>query len=294
MADNQFNLAKIYSKAALPLLKEQLVLGRLVFRDAERDFTGGVGTVVNIKKPGTLSARETTLKNKASITTDTVTEGTTPVTIDRHVYSAVDMTEEDANLNVEDFASQILDPQIQAVADKVEANLATEMNKIPAGAGSLLIDAANPVSAYKAIKDAGIAFDKRKINRTGRVLVVSPDILSVLLEDDKLIKLDASGDSGALRDASVGRLSGWTLFLSNQINGAVGFTKEAFALVVRAPRKPEGAPFAASADGNGYALRYLRDYNSDTLTDRSIVSTLMGVTTLDPNRAIGLKLKPAA
>jgi hypothetical protein len=151
-----------------------------------------------------------------------------------------------------------------------------------------------PASAYLAIKNAGIALDKKKVTRTGRILVVSPDVLSILLEDDKLIKFDAANTDGALRDAQVGRLSGFNIFVSNNVNGAVGFVRETFALVVRAPRKPEGAPFAASADGNGYALRYLRDYNSDTLTDRSIVSTLMGVTTLDANRAVGLKITTGA
>lgn len=290
MADNAFQLAKVYAKAGLPLLREQLILGRLVYRDAERDFGGGVGTVVNIKTPGSLTARETTLKNSAAITTDTVSEGTIPVTIDKHIYSAVDMTEEDANLNIEDFASQVLDPQVLAVADKVESNLAVEINKISAAAGAISVSQADPLNAYKAIKNAGIAMDKRKVSRTGRMMVLSPDVLSLLLEDDKIVRFESSNDTGALRDAAVGRLSGWNLYVSNSVNGAVGFTRETFALVVRAPRKPEGAPFAASADGNGYALRYLRDYNSSTLTDRSIVSTLMGVTTLDSNRAVGLKL----
>lgn len=290
MADNALQLAKVYARTGLPILREELILGRLVYRDAERDFSGGVGTVVNIKTPGTLTARETTLKNKTPITTDTVAEGTIPVTIDKHVYSAVDMTEEDANLNIEDFGTQILAPQVMAVADKIEANLAAEINKISAAAGAISVSQADPLNAYKAIKNAGIALDKRKVSRSGRTLVLSPDLLSLLLEDDKIIRFESSNDTGALRDAAVGRLSGWNLYVSNSINGAVGFTREAFSLVVRAPRKPEGTAFAASADGNGYALRYLRDYNSDTLTDRSIVSTLMGVTTLDANRAVGLKL----
>ena len=294
MADNALQLAKVYARTGLPILKEELILGRLVHRDAEREFSGGVGTVVNIKTPGSLTARETTLKNKTPITTDTVTEGTIAVQIDKHIYSAVDMTEEDTNLNIEDFGAQILAPQVQAVADKVEANLSAEINKISAGAGALTMTAADPKTAYLAIKNAGIALDKKRVTRTGRIMVISPDVLSILLELDKLTDLDKSGESGALRDAMVGQLSGFKLYVSNNVNGAVGFVRETFALVVRAPRKPEGAPFAASADGNGYALRYLRDYNSDTLTDRSIVSTLMGVTTLDANRAVGLKITAGA
>ncbi|MCX4687290.1 hypothetical protein OG401_23810 [Kitasatospora purpeofusca] len=290
MADHSFNLAKVYAQAALPLLTEQLVLGRLVFRDAEREFSGGVGTVVNIRKPGALSARETTLKNNSPITTDTVSEGTIPVQIDKHIYSAVDLTEEDTNLNVENFAAQILDPQVQAVADKIEANLAVEINKQSALAGAVSVSKANPANAYSALVDVANIMDKGKISRSGRMLVVSPDFLTLMLKDPNLTRVDASGESGALRDAYVNQLLGFKIYMSNQVNGAVAFTREAFSLVVRAPRKPEGVAFAASADGNGYALRVLRDYNTSTLTDRSIVSTLMGVTTLDTNRAVGLKL----
>src|SRR5690606_29961996 len=51
----------------------------------------------------------------------------------------------------------------------------------------------------------------------------------------------------------------------------------AYTLVTRAPRVPEGAVSGSSISYAGVAMRALRDYNSATARDRTVLSTFVGV-----------------
>lgn len=262
---------------ALGLLMPDMVLARTVNRDFEADFAGGVGNVVNVKRPIALAANSRNYGATSAITVTDITEpAVQPVTIARQVYSAVSLSDEDLNMELEDFGRQVLLPQTTAVAYAVEKAVADEIAALP---GSGLTWGSDYIAAFanarKALRDMGVPAQNL-------VAAVGTDVAASLLKSDLLRKAGDSGSTDALREATIGRLMGFDIIESNLLPTGSGYFyhRDAFTLAVRAPRVPEGVTFGQSVAANGFAIRYIRDYDPTVLADRSILSTFIGTETM--------------
>lgn len=289
--NTQQNVAGKIASTALGLLLPDMVLSRTVNRDYEADFAGGVGNVVNVRRPATLTANTRAYGDSTNITVDDVTEpNVQPVTITDNVYSAVSVTDEDVNMELEDFGRQILLPQTTAVAYKLEQIVAAEMSALSATTGLVGDDIpATFANARKALRDLGVA-------PAGLNVAVGTGVAAELLKSDIFRRADASGSADALTNATLGRLLGFNIIESNMLDpdDAIFYHRDAFTLAVRAPRVPEGVAFGQSVASNGFALRWIRDYDSAKLADRSIVSTFVGTETMSlTKQADGSAVVPA-
>ncbi len=288
---NIFAVSNVVAKNAASLLKAELVLGRLVFRDAEADFIGGRGDTVSVRIPRVLQASKFTGSTSAISTS--LNEQTVSVKLNTHAMQPLELTAKDMTLNVENFSAQVLVPQVAGVAEMIEEEIATVMQPVITAA-TLTIDPANP---RDAITEAGEILDNRKVGAKSRVLVVSPNVKRTLLMDPNLSQVDSAGSPSALRDAIVGRLHGFDVYMSPFItNGAVAMTREAFAAAIKAPAKPESVSGASATDDDnqGYAMTWFVSFNGETRTEMSVVEAFVGATVLDTKRAVGLKFVPAA
>lgn len=284
---NIFAVSNVVAKNAASLLKAELVLGRLVFRDAEAEFIGGRGDTVRVRVPRVIQAKPFT--GSTSAVTSSLNEQSVPVKLNTHAMSGIELTAQDMTLNIENFSAQILTPQVAGVAEMVEGEIANVMQPV-IDAATLTIDPKNP---RDAITQAGEILDTRKVGAATRVLVVSPKVKRVLLMDPTLSAVDSAGSPSALRDAIVGRLHGLDVYMSPFITGgAVAMTKEAFAAAIKAPAKPYSVNGASAVDDNnqGFALSWFVAFEGETRQERSIVEAFVGATVLDSQRAVGLKL----
>lgn len=271
------------ASVAMSVLARQLVLPATVYRNAESEFTGRTGDTVTIRKPAALEAN-TYASRTSAIEVDSLTETGVPVTIDTHLYSAVAVTDEQMEFEVDDFAAQVVAPQLRAVGERAENVLAAEFN----GLTSDLECAYQATDIVNIIVDARKLLNDANVPNANRYLAVSTDIEAALLKTDLLQRVDASGTDTALRQATIARLFGFDILVSNALDAgtAVAYSRDAFAFCLRAPRVPQGAAAGSSQSYQGLALRWIMDYESDYLQDRSIVSTLVGAKVLDANRCV--------
>lgn len=291
------------ARVGISLVRGDLALSRTVNRDFEAEFTGGVGFSVNVRKPITLTARSQSLRGKnvsrgSAITADRFDETVVPVQLDKMIYSAVDVTDEELSLLLEDFSRQVLAPQVTAVAEACENEVVALMQSVTEDADlSAGYDPSNPtatfVAARKALRDLYVP-------ASGLYAAVGTGVYADLLNAEAIRDQSQSGSNDALLDATVGRLSGFTIIECNRLeeNEAVFYHRDAFTLAIRAPRVPEGVSFGSSVAGDGFAMRYIRDYDSTLLSDRSIVSTIIGtqvmtVTKLDAETGEPSDVTPA-
>lgn len=295
MSDFVKQQAKLVA-AALPLLKRQLILSGFIDKQSGAEFQGAQGDVLNIRRPAVLAARsEAITRSKTrSILTDEVVESTIQVKLDTHVYSAVDITDAEATLDVDSFAAQILAPQVESIATDLDLKVRDALETLPdlkddKGVTVAIGRNPDPEVQGKAIRLA-IPKLRRVLNANhvpagGRVLLVGSEIESLLITDPALSKLNESGTTDALREASIGRLYGFTIVGSDVIKAdeMIAVHPTAFKLALIAPVAPAGAAFATSQSANGVAMRYIRDYNSDKAMDRSFLSVYSGISpVLDP------------
>jgi hypothetical protein len=264
---------------ALALLEGDLVHGATVERRFQTDYRGGVGTSITIRKPSILAARERAVGATAAITADAVAEDTDSLTLTSQIYSAVDMPDADLTLNLEDFGRQVLAPQIASIARRIESKVVAEMQGLTQD-GTL-------TAAYDSAKPSATLFAARKSLRDALVPVqglyaaVGTQVMVDLLSEDLIVKANESGSASALRDAMVGKIAGMSVYESNGIaeDEIVVYSQSAFALALVAPKVPEGAGHGAGVSSNGFAMTAIRDYDPNTLQDRSVVSAFVGTKT---------------
>ena len=261
-------------QTALALLRDDLILAATVNRDFEAEYGGGLGSTVNVRVPATLKARRRQLGATTAVVTDNLAETTVPVKLTDMVYSAVPVTDEDLTLNIQDFARQVLAPQITAIVEDLENSVATTMLSLTETT-TLAYSAANPIPTFtqarKLLRDMGVP-------AAGLYAAVGTGVYAELLEAKAIVDASESGSSAALRDAVAGTVRGFQTLESNRLgdHDIVFYNRDSFTLAVRAPIVPDGVAYGESRSEGGFALRWIRDYDSTVLADRSIVSTLTG------------------
>ncbi|WNO26027.1 major capsid protein [Arthrobacter phage Wildwest] len=275
---NTFYTAEQVAKVAVAMATQDSYLGALVNRNFENDLLGGggKGRTVNVRIPSALIARSRGIDDiSTNIVLDSLTETTVPITLGEHLYNAVALSEGDLTLNLEDFSKQVLAPQVDAVVDSVEEEVAAALRAVTLDT-SIAWDEANPVKTFTAIRKV---LRDRGVPQTGLNVVVGTNVYAALLDAKAITDASESGSTAALRDGNVGNVRGFKIVESTRVDEdeIMAFHRDAFTLAVRAPIVPAGASFGQSISGGGYSLRYLRDYDVMKTVDRSMVSTFAGV-----------------
>jgi hypothetical protein len=277
-----FLTAKGIAQTAIALLSRNLVLPMTVARIPGEDFAGSNGDTVTVRVPVPTTAR-TQASAGGSITYDTLSE--TPVDVQlAHLYHATKVTDQDMSLILEEYAEQVTLKQVKAVATRAEDQLAGVMN-------TLVMDlsvASGGADVESIILQAREILGEEDVPAGERWLAVSPQFATYLLSINKFTAVDASGSASALRDAMLGRLYGFNIVESNGLTAgtAVAYHSSGFAFANRTPVVPRGAADSATATDSGIGLRQIFQYDPDSLSDASVVSTFAGAALVDADRVV--------
>lgn len=275
---NEFIKAEQVAAQALGLLVRDSVLLNFVWRDPVGNFKGAKNDTVTIRVPAYTTARERVMRSATAIVIDDLSETSVDVKLDTHVYKAVRVTDEEMTLDITDFGLQVNGPASSAVVRKVDAKIATAM----AGGSYEVTETVDPDDPYAAIVRARIALNQAGVPMDGRFLAVGAEIEADLLLSDRLAKFDQSGSSDALREATVGRIAGFTAVSVPGLDPdiAVAGHRSSFTASLVAPEVPAGAAWGTRQNYQGLTLRVLRDYLPDDTAgpaDRFLADTFMGV-----------------
>jgi len=271
----------------LGMLRNELLLARLVTRKAGADFAGVKDDTITVRIPAILNAREYGWRNDRSseIVTDDLVETSIPVTLDKDPYSAVKITDEQLTLDITSFGEQVLAPQVLAVAEKLDSYVAAALAAAPA-ANTLAVDESDNLF-NDLIIPARKALNLSNVPTAGRVLVLGADVEAWALQHESLQKVNESGSDSVLRDAVIGRLGGFTIVGNvNTIpaDAAYALHPSAIILANMAPAVPSGVVAGATTAFDSFAMRWIRDYDAPRLQDRSVVSSFAGTASVDDER----------
>lgn len=251
---------EMIASVAANLVGQDLSLAGLIYRDVERDFGDGSGDTVKIRVPGALASQTRSVRSLSPLVRGEIEEQYIDVRLTDEVYDQVPLSRGTLDLDIVDFGRQVLLPQASAIVRHIERAVAAAMSATPEMTG-LAYDPASPAKTFtqirKTLRDNGVG------SETPLLAAVGSGVYADLL------------DAEALENDSVGgfRVYESTRLASDEI---VGFVEQAFALAVRAPIPPEGAPYAASVKEGGFALTHVRAFDPTIGADTSLVSTLAG------------------
>jgi P22 coat protein - gene protein 5 len=271
----------------LGMLRRELLLPRLVQRVAFDDFVGIKNDTVNIRIPARLNAREYGWRNDRTdgIVTDDITELSIPVTLDKHPYLAVALTDEQLKMDIRDFGAQVLEPEIRGVAEKLESYIAAKLAS--ANYSKTVTYNANTGDFHKALISVRKELNKAFVPSAGRVVVLGANVEESVLNEATFKKVDQSGSDSVLREAVIGRVAGFTVIGNvNSIDpdACYAFHQSAFGFANAAPLVPGGAAFGATLTSDGFAMRWIKDYDADHMRDRSVVDAFAGAVSVEDGR----------
>lgn len=275
---------------ALERLRREIVLPRLVTPMGLADFRGAKDDTVNVRVPAILNAREYEWRTRTQpIVVDVIEELSIPVALDKHVYSAVQVTDEELTLDIVSFTAQVLEPQVIAVAEKLEALIADSIEGATFAAADIdYVEDANGEGApfYKALVEARKTLNNAKVPLNNRFVLVGANVEAAALKEDAFRKVDESGSTDALRRASLGTVAGFSIFTSLAIDPdfAVAAHRSAFAFANVGPAVPAGVAFGSSQSEAGLSMRWIRDYDAQYLRDRSVLSSFAGAASVNDGR----------
>jgi hypothetical protein len=287
---NTFLSANLLATTTLEILRRELMLPRYVTRLGLADFRGKQNDTVNMRVPAILTARDYEWRTRnAPIVLDEITELSVPVELDKHIYSAVGLTDEELTLDIVNFTAQVLSPQAIATAERIEALIATAMTGATyAHAPVVYAEDADSAGTpfYRALVEARKVLNAANVPQSDRVVIIGSDVEAAALKEEDLRRVNTSGGTQTLRRGELGQLAGFTVVQSNSVPGdfGVAFHRSAFVFANVAPVVPEGVVSGRSIAEGGIAMRYIRDYDPNFLRDRSVVSSFAGTASVEDAR----------
>ena len=117
---NAFATPKVYANVGLALLKNQLVMAKLIDSESvNKEFVPGVGTTVYVKRPP-----EFAIRDGAAASSQDVTEGEVAVTCDKQKGVDVQFTGYEATTNVDQLLkSKVIKAAMTQIASQIDGDL---------------------------------------------------------------------------------------------------------------------------------------------------------------------------
>ena len=186
------------SQLAVELLRRTLVLPATVARVPAPEYSGPSGGTVTLRVPQPRTANKQATPGSL-ITYSDLDEVAVDVSVN-HWYDATRVTDEDLSMALQDFGSQILLPQVAAVAEAAEDELAGVMNGLTLDASIQWANAANPdadtATVLAAIREQ---LSTDQVPAGNRFVAVAPDVATRLLSVPTFVKADERGSTTGSR-----------------------------------------------------------------------------------------------
>lgn len=300
-------LPSVIARRALATLYNSTVFAALVHRDYDADFNGKVGDTLTIRKPATFEAK--VFSRGSGIELQDATESSTTVALDTLLDVSFAVTSEELSLKIDDFATRLLNPAMEAIVQGVDGRLAEKLvdaAESGSGGGTSTWSSSKPSSVFVGETGARAKLGRAKAPTTDRYAVLSSEAAGVALTEELIVAADKSGWTDALREGSVGRLFGFDTYESQVLGygnlGTVGtdagqadgvaFHRDAVALVTRTLDKPDGISDSQVAVQNykGLGLRVVKAYDITKKQDVISVDFLLGLSSLRPSWAVQLSV----
>lgn len=216
MAISNF-IPEIWSANILEALRKNLVYGgpAVINRDYEGDIALA-GDTVHITSFGDPSVGTYTPEN--DITVGSLTDSTQALAVDQMKYFAFDVDDVYKRQALPGWVEQATSRSGYLLAKTADSFLASTMyaavNQTQYDIGAVTGDISDNTTYGLVVAKMWQELSSRDVPMDGRFLIASPAVYAALLQDNRFINAFASGSTDPLRNGLVGRILGFTVYLS--------------------------------------------------------------------------------
>lgn len=217
-------IPELWSARLLYALDKAHVATNLVNREYQ-GIIANQGDTVHINSIGAITVKDYT-KNTDIADPDALTTTEQTLVIDQCKYFNFQVDDVDNVQAAGDLVDTAMSRAAYSLADVADAYLlktiaagAASGNTVGAASGPIALTAAN---VYENIVKLRTKLDKANVPNPGRTIVVPPEVYALLLMDDRFAKSDAAAGQSALLNGEVGRVAGFTVYMSNNVRTGTG------------------------------------------------------------------------
>ena len=208
-------IPEVWSAKMLVSLKKALVYAGpgVVNRDYEGEIKGQ-GDTVRIRSMGRPTIGTYT-KNSTTITPETLTDAQRALYIDQSKYFAFELDDIDAAQSTGGELETSLQEAVYGLRDVADQYVAALYTGAQAANQLGTVSVTTAALAYTQLRKLKVKLDEANVPMEGRYVIVPPWYEGLLLEDDRFVRVDASGTSEGLRNGQIGRALGFNVLASN-------------------------------------------------------------------------------
>lgn len=217
-------ISQLWSARLLYALDKAHVATNLVNREYQ-GIIANQGDTVHINSIGAITVKDYT-KNADIADPDALTTTEQTLVIDQCKYFNFQVDDVDNVQAAGDLIDTAMGRAAYSLADVADAYLlktiaagAASGNTVGAASAPIALTAAN---VYENIVKLRTKLDKANVPNPGRTIVVPPEVYALLLMDDRFAKSDAAAGQSALLNGEVGRVAGFTVYMSNNVHTGTG------------------------------------------------------------------------
>lgn len=217
-------IPELWSARLLYALDKAHVATNLVNREYQ-GIIANQGDTVHINSIGAITVKDYT-KNTDIADPDALTTTEQTLVIDQCKYFNFQVDDVDNVQAAGDLVDTAMSRAAYSLADVADAYLlktiaagAASGNTVGAASAPIALTAAN---VYENIVKLRTKLDKANVPNPGRTIVVPPEVYALLLMDDRFAKSDAAAGQSALLNGEVGRVAGFTVYMSNNVRTGTG------------------------------------------------------------------------
>lgn len=217
-------IPELWSARLLYALDKAHVATNLVNREYQ-GIIANQGDTVHINSIGAITVKDYT-KNTDIADPDALTTTEQTLVIDQCKYFNFQVDDVDNVQAAGDLVDTAMGRAAYSLADVADAYLlktiaagAASGNTVGAASAPIALTAAN---VYENIVKLRTKLDKANVPNPGRTIVVPPEVYALLLMDDRFAKSDAAAGQSALLNGEVGRVAGFTVYMSNNVRTGTG------------------------------------------------------------------------
>jgi hypothetical protein len=198
----------IIAKEALMQLENNLVMANRVHREYKKEFTGGQGDTVSIRRP----VKFYTADGATRVNQD-VEEKSTSITVDQRKHVSWKFSTQDLTLSVEEYSERYIKPAAITLANTVDRSLHGLYKYAWNSVGTPGTTPAN----FAAVADAAQRLDEMAVMSDGRSMVMNPAAHYAVAGNQ--LTLDSVGAMGksAYERAQVGYVAGFDTFSTQNV-----------------------------------------------------------------------------
>lgn len=214
---NTILTSDILAREALMILENNLVMGALVDRRYESEFSSGrQGDAIRIRRPTSFSVNEFTNDGSNTVTVQNAVELSTTLTLEKLFDVSFQVTAKEMTLSIDDFAKNLMSPAMAAMAQQIDAYILGKHTEV---SGSAEVAAAGTAPTTVPHLAAIVQrMNEQKAPMNGRSLVVSPKLQTSLFGIADFVQAHIREDGGdALRNASLGRFLGLDMYMDQNV-----------------------------------------------------------------------------